>query len=283
VSSFASPSNHGAMPSANANDDHDDGARHLFTQDVGFPLADLVVVLDLEKSNRSQTKCSMVNSQLLCTAIDSCPLSAYQCEYVNEDGYSCGFNNPECRCSASWGNRTCDCYVEPAGKPYLVAAAVQCPLGTNDDDAGVGLEVSSLWGSSCLDGADRGGDGVEFCTFSTSGLDLTYVDNLQRMLEVRLDCRTDPDFAATHNYGYCSCSAWYNYEPCSHCHVCDFGDPGSYSLECPGYSAACDGSHAVWQYQRSSSPPPAVAGWPLCLLLSVAAMVASAAITTEQF
>lgn len=179
-----------------------------------------VVVIDLQASNQTDDHCVTLNDRDFCTAIEYCSLKAYLCQFPNppED---CGSSTPSCNCSASLGGVPCGCDLTTGWflDAYIVSPYVYC-----QDDV-IQFEP-----------AERG----------ETNSSLYYIvkspDEVNRPFEVRWQC---PDGEVPTTSGYCTCQAFYVGQECSSCEICNDGDPGEFSWNCPGYSADCNSNFFV--------------------------------------
>jgi hypothetical protein len=228
------------------------------------------VELDLQRSNHSDEQyCVTINNREFCTAIEYCPLEAYQCEngfdpnnasQVAEGSYSCGFTIPLCNCSASWGGDSCNCYVSPS-YPYIVGTTVECLA--RDQTTTVLLVGDAIYSPNDGKGATSG----------TLTYDIGFVDGLG-FFDLQWQCPDGAEFATQR--AECTCQARYRYRECSACEICGIGDVNKWRWTCPGYSADCDDNYTVWNVPQSKSTYTAGTGrfhftvsilWTVALLL----------------
>jgi hypothetical protein len=180
--------------------------------------------MDLLTSNSSDMACASVNGRELCTVIHYCPKEAYQCDYINEDGHSCGLEPPLCNCTAIWGEETCQCYVSTS-VPYWISTYVQC--GGQEDITTLEIETALEY---CLEPTN------DVCVRGSVAFDI--VDNgTNGFFDVKWDC---PNEQTSRSTSSCTCKALLNYVECSSCTVCGNGDAGIVALECNGFSMDCD-------------------------------------------
>jgi len=238
------------------------------------------VFLDLEASNRTDTKCVTINGLEFCTTIHSCPEQAYQCNYINDGGHDCGFYNPQCNCSATWGlEDECSCYVGPAGPLYWVSANVQCgdsPL--SDENVFLRVDDGDFY---CFDSVQ------DVCVRGQTLFRLYQSDDRDGDIQVQWQCPEDVTAADSH--GDCTCKALQSYTECSSCKVCSDDEPGDFEMECPGFSMDCNRTMQLSTWMRSMGSrrsaklvPAAMFFLSLLWIYSVTARGIRATITRDQ-
>ena len=215
------------------------------------------VLLNLEESNHSDTKCVTVNGRDLCTTITNCPREAYECTYVDPTrGHNCGLNSYQCACTATYGNSTCHCDVSPHA-PYWVSTRVSCP-SEEDDEIDLSLgdtnayctqpvgfyyspEITQLNESACYRGE---------ADFSLRG-----------WLQVNWECARHSSSTTVQEKAVsmpepdkeCTCQARYRYQKCSSCQPCPHGEPGSFRAVCPGLFMDCFQTYSVWDEDKANT------------------------------
>jgi hypothetical protein len=227
-----------------------DGPRRLGTSPYKLSFAAALsptAFLDLEASNfTEEEKCVTVNGRPLCTAISSCPKSAYACSDLQGGGsYSCAFDNPSCRCTALWGDQPCGCNVGMV-LPYVVSANPTCPNGTetflrpSDPAVPIDMAIDDVR----VDCYGRGEDGS--CQSGYSEMEVWFEDAYTH-LTVSWSCAAG---------AACRCDrASYRDKTCGTCQVCDKDAPGAFRLECSGgFSTDCSGANFTLWTPASGGP-----------------------------